>query len=156
MRSDIVRKQLHGLEELERSGSGLDAGIYREDASRRTYERLAVEAGRGLRAGWNVIVDATCLARADRSRFLRAAEAAEARAVLLSCQADPEILEARVRERHAAGGDASEADLAVLRGQYRKLEPLADSELDRSVVVDTATAPDFAELADSLRERAMR
>ncbi len=156
VRSDIVRKRLHGLEELAPSGSQLDSGIYREDASRRTYERLAVVARRGLQAGWNVVVDATCLTRADRSRFDRVAEAADAGSALLSCQAGRQILEARVSARRAAGGDASEADLAVLRSQYRKLEPLSEAELDRSVVVDTTAPPDAADLANALRDRAMR
>ena len=82
--------------------------------------------------------------------------AADAGSALLSCQAGRQILEARVSARRAAGGDASEADLAVLRGQYRKLEPLSEAELDRSVVVDTAAPPDAADLANALRDRAVR
>lgn len=156
VRSDVVRKQLHGLGELERSESGVDSGIYAADASRRTYERLAAIATSALHAGLNVIVDATCLARADRQRFARVAESSGAGCVLLHCDADRATLEARVRERRSAGGDASEADLAVLTAQYEKLEPLDAAELDRCVVVDTTAEPDFAAVACAIRARDMR
>jgi len=156
IRSDLVRKHLHGLGELERSDSGLDTGIYAAESSARTYAALAAHAALGLRAGFDVIVDATCLRQEDRQRLLAAGSAAGARTALLHCAADRATLEARILRREATAADASEAGLAVLDRQLQAQEPLSAVELDRTVVVDTTTDVDIASIAIKLRERALK
>ncbi|MFQ5634303.1 MAG: AAA family ATPase [Gammaproteobacteria bacterium] len=151
IRSDTLRKRLHGLAELDRSDTALHEGIYAADATRRTYDRAAEFAALGLRAGLNVIVDAACLRSDARRRFERIADAAGATAVILHCTADHDILEARVRERSARGADASEAGSAVLRDQLRREEPLTAAELARSVIADTGRDLDCREIAVALR-----
>jgi len=156
VRSDVVRKQLHDLQELEQTGSELNSGIYGADSSQRTYERVAANAALALRAGLHVIVDATCLRRSDRARFAAAAAACAAPALILECHADPATLEYRVRERHRKGRDASEADIAVLRNQLRRREPLTAAERDRAVTVDTAGAPAIGTIVRELIDCARR
>lgn len=151
IRSDIVRKQLHGFGELERSGAELNRGLYAPDATLATYARLAAFAEIGLRAGLNVIVDATFLRGADRDRLIAVGDACDAACAILHCVARPAVLEARVRDRHAAGADASEADLAVLHTQQDAQEPLEESEQERAVIVDTDREIDFTELVRALR-----
>ena len=152
VRSDVVRKHLHGLEELTRSDAGLNVGIYADDATARTYNQLAANAALGLRAGLNVIVDATCLRRADRQRLEEVAEAAGARCMILHCEATHEVLEARIRARQAQAADASEADLRVLHEQLRTAEPLSTAELGHTVVVDTERDVEFDAIAAALRK----
>ncbi|MGI9344625.1 MAG: AAA family ATPase [Gammaproteobacteria bacterium] len=156
IRSDLVRKHLHGLGELERSDSGIDTGIYAAEASARTYAALATHAALGLRAGFDVIVDATCLRRDDRQQLLAAGRAAGARTVLLHCTADRDTLAARIRRRESAATDASEAGLAVLDRQLQAQEPLSTAELSHTVVVDTTTDMDIAAIANKLREGALK
>ena len=55
VRSDTVRKRLAGVAPEERLG----AGSYTAEANRAVYRRMMVEAGRALRAGATVILDAT-------------------------------------------------------------------------------------------------
>jgi len=155
IRSDVVRKHLHGMDELETSQSGTDRGIYDIDSSRKTYARLAVVAEYGLRAGINVIIDATCLRRSDRENLVNAADATQAGVVFLHCEADPATLEARVRARHARGADASEADVAVLRRQQASQEPLSSAELERTVTVDTTRKMDRTNIAARIRTLAL-
>ena len=47
------------------------------------------------------------------------------------------MLRERVAARHAAGNDASEADVAVLQRQIDHHEPLGDDE--RAIALDVAT-----------------
>ena len=155
VRSDIVRKRLHGMAELETSYAAMNAGIYDAASTRETYAQLAADAGFGLRAGINVIVDATCLRSADRQCLVRAAEGAKAATVFLSCEADPVTLEERIRARHARGVDASEADVAVLRGQQAAQEPLSSEELERTVRIDTTRKMDSASIATEIRALAL-
>jgi len=150
VRSDVVRKHLHGLGEHEHSDAGLNVGIYADAATVQTYDQLAANAALGLRAGMHVIVDATCLRRADRQRLAEVADAAGAPWMILHCEARREVLEARIRARQAQAADASEADIRVLHDQLRNAEPLSAAELRRAVVVDTERDVDFGAVAAAL------
>jgi len=156
LRSDVIRKHLHGLDELESSSAGLDTGIYAADSSRRTYARMVRFAALCLRAGFNVIVDATFLRRADRAAFEAVAAATDVELTLLHCEADQTVLEARVRDRQTNDRDASEADVAVLHQQIATREPLVPEELGRTITVHTDRDIDLDELQRSLRPTIMR
>lgn len=138
VRSDVERKRLHGLAAGERSGSVLDGGLYGPAAGAATYDRLALLARGLLDAGWTAIVDATCLRRADRARFLATADSAGVPGLLVACHAAEAVLRQRITARTAAGRDASEADLAVLSAQMARAEPLAGDEASRAITIDTA------------------
>ncbi|MBT8442636.1 MAG: AAA family ATPase [Gammaproteobacteria bacterium] len=156
LRSDVIRKQLYGLEELDRSSAGLNAGIYAAEASRRTYERMAQCATLCLQAGFNVIADATFLRRADRAAFEAVATKTGAELTLLHCEADRTVLEARVRNRQRDNRDASEADSAVLHQQIAAREPLVPEELGRTISVRTDRDIDLDALLRSLRPAIMQ
>jgi aminoglycoside phosphotransferase family enzyme/predicted kinase len=154
LRSDVLRKQQAGLAEFERSGSGLNEGLYAPASSEAVYRQLAEFARLGLSAGLNVIVDATCLRRSQRDALRATAQTAGAGFVIAHCDASRETLKRRIRERSATGSDASEADDKVLESQIAGQDPLADEELGYSVTVNTAALQDIAELAATLRHRA--
>ncbi|MFT4564763.1 MAG: aminoglycoside phosphotransferase family enzyme [Gammaproteobacteria bacterium] len=61
LRSDIVRKQLAGLESTQASASDLDGGIYTTASSEAVYSRLLELTDALITSGENVIVDATFL-----------------------------------------------------------------------------------------------
>jgi uncharacterized protein len=128
VRSDIERKRLHGLAPGERSGSGIDSGIYASDASQHTYARLAELADMILRAGYSVIVDAAFLKRSQREQLHDVAQDLRVPFVILDVQTPENILRQRLRQRPRQQLEASEAGLAVLEHQLTKREPLTDDE----------------------------
>jgi Uncharacterized protein conserved in bacteria len=162
LRSDVERKRLFGLKGLDKSGSGLEDGIYTADASALTYRRLAELAQQVVEAGYPVVVDATFLKRGQRDDFRALAAKLHVPFAILDFQAREETLRTRIRRRAEAGKDASEADLAVLEKQLAGTEALTEDEAPYVVAVDAET-PDardrlFAEvqrmgLADSLFDR---
>jgi len=134
LRSDVERKRMAGLDALAKSGAGVGEALYAADATQRTYRRLAELAGALLDAGWPVIVDATFTARWQRD-LLR--ETARARGVEFRIRDFPvpvAVLRERIVARSRAGGDASEADLAVLQYQLDSEEPLDADE--QSLIVN--------------------
>jgi aminoglycoside phosphotransferase family enzyme/predicted kinase len=136
LRSDVERKRLHGLSPLADSGAS-GADIYTPEASERTFEHLAEQASALLRAGYPVIVDAAFLRRSDRARMHAVAQTLGLPFTVLHCRAGEEQLQARVQTRLAAGGDPSEADLAVLAAQQRTTEPLTPQEQALTLTVNT-------------------
>jgi hypothetical protein len=133
LRSDVERKRLAGLGATDRSGSGLAGGLYGAEATRHTFEHLRATTATLLEAGFPVIVDATFLKRDARRPFLGLALAMGLAARILSLQAEPNVLRARIRQRQAEGQDASEADLRVLEHQLHNHDPLAADESDSAV-----------------------
>ena len=121
LRSDEIRKRLSGVA-TERA---LKPAAYTEAVSRRVFRALARAARQAVAAGQAVIADATFLAPAHRRAIARAAGAAPFRGLWL--EARLAVLESRVAARaSAAGADASDATVAVLRAAARRASRPAD------------------------------
>ena len=147
IRSDVERKRLFGLAALESSRERPDADVYGAAATRATYERLLAAAEASLAGGWPTIVDAAFLKRAERGDVEALAAASRVPFTILDCRGPLPLLRRRIEARMMKGGDASEADVAVLFSLAVAAEPLDPGELEHAVVVDSAHAapPDLAQ-----------
>jgi len=135
LRSDVMRKSLHGLAPLDDSGSGVGEGIYESGRSEAVYAGLADHAANLLGQGEHVIVDAACLKSRQRSILYDAARNLGATCRLLYFTAPEPVLRQRIAARAAQGGDPSEADAEVLGWQIESFEPPGPDE----PVVELAT-----------------
>ncbi len=138
LRSDLERKRLFGLHEMAQTESQLENGIYFPSATDWTYDRLYCLAESILDSGYDVLVDATFIARARRARFHALARAHGAGFAILFLDAPVEVLRERVARRLAQGRDASEANLAVLERQHAARECLDETEQRFAVTIDTS------------------
>jgi len=128
IRSDLERKRLHGLPRQLHLQSGIDTGPYSEAGTAATYGALLAHCETGLKAGFNMIADATFGRRHWRSRFIGMARELGADPVILVCSAPLETLKERIRKRAAEGVDESDATLEVLERQQTRFEPLDEDE----------------------------
>jgi len=133
IRSDVERKRLFGLAALAGSNSQIGAGIYSEDATRRTYAQLGELARIVIAAGFPVIVDAAFLRHEEREHFRALAQEMAVPFVTASLQTDAAVLAQRLAQRSSRGTDASEADVSVLQKLQLAQEPLRDQELSAAV-----------------------
>jgi aminoglycoside phosphotransferase family enzyme/predicted kinase len=152
LRSDVERKRLAGLNELERSNSALGEGMYSRAATTRLYECLASNAEDVLLGGYSAIVDATFARREDRSILRQLSHRLGVSARLIECVAPHNVLVNRIMERDSQKHDASEADVSVLNWQREHWEPVAADELWEVMGTDT-TSPDLEDLARRIRIR---
>ncbi len=142
VRADVERKRLFGLAP-EASSAAVPGGIYTPEATLRTYARLAELARAVLQAGYPVLVDATLQDGAQRARFIALAAELHVPWRILSFEAPPEVLRARITQRQRAGGDASEATLAVLERQLATAQPLSAHEEAHTLHLDTTQPIDW-------------
>ncbi|MHB8535002.1 MAG: bifunctional aminoglycoside phosphotransferase/ATP-binding protein [Sulfuricaulis sp.] len=152
LRSDVERKRLHGLTPHQRSGSGVDRGIYTAEAGRRTYTHLRELTAAILRAGYPVIVDAAFLRHGQRDPFRALAEELHVPYVILDLHVPESVLRQRLQNRMREAPEASEAGPAVLDHQLASREPLTDDEKSHALVVDSETSK-ISALMLSLRAR---
>ena len=149
IRSDVERKRLCGIDLLARSGSNVETGIYTQELTRATYERLVQLARMVTGAGYPAIVDGAFLRRWQRDLFRGlAGELGVPFAILDVCAPEP-VLRTRLTQRASSAGDASEADQAVLTHQISTHEPIADDEAREAVRVDSGLSG-----SDAAAERA--
>jgi len=153
MRSDLERKRLHGLSDLQSSDSELAKGIYSTSANAETYAHLAEIAKICLTAGYSTIVDAAFLQREQRFMLYSVALNLQLPFVILDCHASHETLRRRIRERSAAGTNVSEADLGVLEHQLTTEMPLAENEQKHIIRVESENGIDTLFLAETIRAR---
>ena len=137
IRSDLERKRLFGFSSDADTRSGVATGIYDANASARTYAVLGEYARLGIEAGFNIIVDAAFLRRAERDAFAGLAARTGASFVALDCQCPETVLRNRIARRRAEREDPSEATTDVLAHQLAHAEPLAPDELSHAVTFAT-------------------
>ena len=137
--SDVVRKQLLGLEPHERAGDA----AYDEETTARTYRALGRTAARALQRDGGVIVDATLRSRRLRAAILGALHDAESVALFI-CEAPPELLVRRAAARAGRATAISDAGPAVAVALAEGFEP--PDELDEERVCHVRTDRPVTEL----------
>jgi hypothetical protein len=110
IRSDVLRKQLMGVDETTR----LPPAAYQPDVSGKVYARMTELAARILSAGHAVIVDAVHGLPQERDQIEGVAARYGVRFDGLWLEAPPAVLEERIAARR---GDASDATVDVLQRQ---------------------------------------
>lgn len=113
--SDEIRKDLVGLGHADDGGAGIDQGIYEPDVTDRTYEELVGRARRLVVRGEPVILDASWQDPDRRTAARTALRALGVAVTEVRCEVEEAVAVERIEARRRAGGDASDADVAVLR-----------------------------------------
>ncbi|MDA3922614.1 MAG: AAA family ATPase [Salinisphaera sp.] len=140
IRSDVERKRLHGLGPLARHADDPGHGLYDEQASNATYDRLFELAEVSLRGGWPVILDATFLDRDQRNAARAVAHRIGCPFHILDMDIQPKTARRRIRAR--GDSDASDADERILDHQLATYSPLGSDEREDALTTSGA----FSEL----------
>jgi aminoglycoside phosphotransferase family enzyme/predicted kinase len=128
--SDMLRKELGGHRPTAHCETRFGQGLYGPTMTHRTYGALRRRAGRWLRQGRSVVLDATYGQPAERIAVRRLAERCGARLVILYCQADDATLRVRLAAREHDPFTVSDARLplwAALRASF--VPPGAEPDL---------------------------
>jgi predicted kinase len=137
LRSDIERKRLLKLAESSDVNWLSASGRYTQRARAEIYQSLFESADILLQEGLNVIIDASFLRKADRKAATALAIRREIPIVFVETHARDRELITRLARRKAAGRDASEADIDVLRYQVASADALTDHEMGSTVRIAT-------------------
>jgi aminoglycoside phosphotransferase family enzyme/predicted kinase len=147
IRSDIERKRLFGYQAQEHTGSGLDGGLYSQEAGRKTYLHLADCAKVAIEAGFSAIIDAAFLKTGQRDQFRKLAAECGVQFVIVDFQASAEELSRRLRLRK---NDASEATIDVLHHQLQSAQALSAEEQADAITINTGIGNTVEMLFDGI------
>jgi predicted kinase len=139
LRSDIERKRMLGVGDTDR----LPPQSYTQETSDAIYERLRDKAGRAVKAGQSVVVDAVHARPAERDAIEAVARDNGVAFTGIWLDASEDILLKRVAART---GDASDADADVVMHQIAyDIGPIGWTRIDASRSVE--------QLSRQIRER---
>jgi len=135
LNSDVVRKELAGLEPGKTGAAPFGGGIYTTTVTELTYDELLARAAISLQAGRSIVLDATFSREKWRRKASGLARRLKAVMVAVECHCPPGVVQARIEERQKRGG-VSDAGWEIYRALRRHYEPY----LTPRVRVDTSRA----------------
>jgi aminoglycoside phosphotransferase family enzyme/predicted kinase len=144
--SDVTRKQLAGVPLTEHRFEGFDGGIYSDEFSRRTYDKMFSGAGDILGEGGSVVLDASFIRAEERLKAKRLAEEAGADFYIIECQLDEANIKKRL-ERRLKEGSVSDGRWEIYRPQKEAFAPVKEATPPKHVIVDTSQP-----LAENIRQ----
>ncbi len=134
--SDAIRKALAG-----KSGHEIvpmNAGIYRQPMTEKTYGKIVREAEKQLLAGRGAILDATFAQRANREKVTRMAAKHNVPVFLVHCFATDATIKHRLAQRQAEGRDQSDGRWEIYVEQKAACEPPSEMPVENYLELNTA------------------
>ena len=121
--SDLVRKELFGIEPYNVMNEPFEKGIYSKGAGSLTYGKLLLLAQEQIETGDSVILDATFSTIHQRGEALRLARDTDANIVFVECLSPVNLSKARLMKRRN-GISISDARLRHFEQFKKRFEPL--------------------------------
>lgn len=135
LRSDIVRKEIFGIDPRQHRPERFGEGLYDPARSRQTYDHLLKLTSTEIAAGHTVIVDAAFADRDERQRFQQLAAAAGIPFVLLYFYCDEALTRQRLAQRWDEGADPSDGRPEILQQHLQSFTPPTAGE--NAITIDT-------------------
>ncbi|MBW1744596.1 MAG: AAA family ATPase, partial [Deltaproteobacteria bacterium] len=136
-RSDVIRKELFGVEPTAEVELAFEEGIYSRTATSLTYGKLLLLTQEEIEKGCSVILDATYGSRRHRSEVLRLARDMDVNLIFVECVCHEDLIKERLRERETVPS-ISDARLPHIKEIKAAFEPLDEVPDEMHIVVDTA------------------
>ena len=135
--SDIIRKQLAGIQPTEHRFDEMESGIYSAEFSQKTYRKMFAEAESVLRNGESVLMDATFLKTGERYQAADLAQAAGADFFVLECRLDEAKTKQRLAQR-LKNTAVSDGRWEIYEPQKLKFEPVTEFPAEQFFSIDSA------------------
>jgi hypothetical protein len=128
LRSDLIRKDLFGLQPDDFMDVPFEGGIYSKGASSLTYGKLLMLAQEEIAKGASVILDATFSSQHQRCEALRLARDMDANIIFIECTPPIKVRKDRLvkREADVLVSDARIHHFKQFKSQFEPLEDIAD------------------------------
>ena len=150
--SDVVRKQLAGIDPRERVREEWRAGLYSPEMTDRTYAELRARASRLLGEGRAVVLDAMHGRRSERDAVRALAAGHGVPATIAELRIDDATAHARIAGREDDPLRTSDATWAVYEAQRDGFEAITpDESLHLALDASRPPAALAREIADALR-----
>ena len=146
--SDILRKELAGLDPTTKRSESVDQGIYSAEFTRKTYDALLAGAEKQLAAGKSAILDASYSSRAERRKVCDLAKNHAVRVYFVLCTCPEDEMKKRLAQRAADPAAVSDGRWEIYCTQKERFE--FPDELPAGTLITISTDGRIDDLLDSL------
>jgi uncharacterized protein len=136
VRSDVVRKELLGIDPYERKWDEFGAGAYSADITDRTYATMVQRAEVLLAAGSSVVLDGCFTRRSQRTAAIHLARRSGVPLLVLECQAPESVVRERLEGRATKARAVSDGRWEIYHHQAAGFEPPTEVPEGCHVVLD--------------------
>jgi len=133
--TDVVRKELAGIDKFERHHDKLNTGLYDPKNVDFTYEKVMEKASNLLKKGENVVLDATFQKRKYREMAQHIAAKNHANLVIIQCTCPDEVVKKRLEQR-LKKKSVSDGRWEIYIQQKKTFEPFDPDE--KHIEMDTS------------------
>jgi uncharacterized protein len=130
LRSDVIRKEIHGVSPLHHQLDNYTVGLYTPEATESTYRSLLERARKCVESGNSVIIDASFLNRKHRILARDLAQALGARFSIIQCSAEDDVVRTRLDARLSDRNESSDGRWEIFLAQKSAFDPISASEAD--------------------------
>jgi len=141
LRSDVLRKQIAGLQATDGALAPFGSGIYTPEMNEKTYGLLLERSLAAVASGRTALADAAFLRQAERERFTREAQKHGFPWLLAVMDCPAETARQRLDQRQATAADASDGRRELFDLQAAAFEPPQASE--NIIFIDTRRDVDY-------------
>jgi aminoglycoside phosphotransferase family enzyme/predicted kinase len=134
--SDVVRKELAGLDPTHAQAEPMGAGIYSPDMTAHTYDEMRRRAHPFLERRRPLILDATHLKREQRQKTKELAQTMGIPFLAVECVATERLVRERLQQRQSAVWSPSDGRWEVYEAQMAGAEPLSELPDRERLTVD--------------------
>jgi aminoglycoside phosphotransferase family enzyme/predicted kinase len=149
--SDVVRKEMQGMDPHERVPEEFRKGLYNPKVTERTYQALFDQARAHLLSGRSVVLDASFIERKHRKAAVRVARETGAQFACLEVNASEEAVRERLDKRWGRGTDVSDGRWDIYVGQKRRYQRPTEVPADRLIEVDNTSPSRKKDIAPIIR-----
>lgn len=155
IRSDVVRKQLAGLDPNTSARGEFNEGIYTPEWTARTYAECLEQAKRSLFEGERVIVDASFADEGHRREFMVVGKDLCVPTLFLLCKSSPEVTRERLKSRKGDASDADHDTYERIAGHWQAVTPQTQASL-HEICTDGSPNEALTEAIEILQSKAVR
>ena len=123
VRSDVIRKELLGLDPYERKWDEFGAGAYSSDITGHTYTTMVQRADVLLAAGSSVVLDGCFTKRSQRAAAIELSRRRGVPLLVLECQTPESVVRERLDGRSSKGRAVSDGRWEIYHQQAAGFEP---------------------------------
>ena len=138
IRSDVVRKQMLGLETSQRKYDDYGGGIYSPSITEDTYNRMFDMASEHLNQGTSVILDASFSSYHHRHAARQIASRTGSNFLLVRLTAPEQVIRERLEKRSLITNEPSDGRWELFHDQKKRFHEIGDSEQADLIVLDSS------------------
>lgn len=152
--SDVVRKELAGIQPTQRQEADVDAGIYSPAFSRRTYDTLVEHAASELAKGAAcVVLDGSYQAQSERQKLL-ARLGDLSKVIFVLCRCEEVVVKQRLEQRAADPTAVSDGRWEIYLKQRKTFSPPEELAEEQLLTIETNSPVDaLISILDEALER---